>query len=81
MAQRFKLTLPVQWKNGAGVTRDISTSGIFIETEAAQSVGARIGLSVDFGHTAIHCEGRVVRVEKLNGKFGIAVELTSYSFH
>jgi hypothetical protein len=27
--ERYKLALPLQLKNGAGMTRDISTSGIF----------------------------------------------------
>jgi len=35
-------------KDGTGRTRDISTSGIFFETDTAYSVGESIGLSVDF---------------------------------
>jgi hypothetical protein len=31
--ERFKLALPVQLKNGAGMTRNISKSGIFAATE------------------------------------------------
>ena len=42
--ERFKLALPVQLKNGAGITRDISTSGIFFETESAHSIGDTIRL-------------------------------------
>jgi len=79
-AKRYKLALPVQLKRGTGVTRDISTSGVFFETKAAQSTGATINLAVDFTDTTIQCEGRVVRVEKLDGKFGVAAELISYFF-
>ena len=79
-AKRFKLALPVQLKRASGLTRDISTSGIFFETESAQSMGDKIGLSVDFGDTTIQCTGRVVRVEKLDGKFGVAAKLISYFF-
>jgi len=80
-AKRYKLALPVQlMKRGTGVTRDISTSGIFFETKTAQSTGDTINLSVDFTDATIRCEGRVVRAKKLDSKFGIAVELTSYAF-
>ena len=79
-AKRYKLALPVQLKRGTGVTRDISTSGVFFETKAAQSTGATINLAVDFTDASVQCEGRVVRVQKLDSKFGIAVELTSYAF-
>jgi PilZ domain-containing protein len=78
--ERFKLVLPVQLNNGIGTTRDISTSGIFFETQVVHSVGDPIRLSVDFGDTMIGCEGRIVRLEKLNGKSAVAVELTSYEF-
>jgi PilZ domain-containing protein len=79
-AERFKLVLPVHLNNGTGTTRDISTSGISFETKVIHSVGDPIQLSVNFGDTMIVCEGRVVRLEKLDGKSVIAVELTSYDF-
>ena len=81
IAQRFKLARPVQLKDGTGMTRDISTVGIFFETKKAHSVGDVIDLSVNFADSSVECAGRVVRVENLDGKFGIAVEVTSYSFH
>jgi hypothetical protein len=78
--QRFKLALPVQLKNGTGITRDISTSGIFFETESAHSIGDMIRLFLNFEHETLQCEGRVVRVEPRDGQFGVAVEVTSYVF-
>ena len=78
--ERYKLALPVQLKNGIGTTCDISTSGIFFETESAHSIGETIRLSVNFEHETLQCEARVVRVEPRNGQFGVAVELTSYVF-
>jgi len=80
IGERFKLALPVQLKNGTGITRDISTSGIFFETESAHSVGETIRLSLNFEHETLQCEARVVRVEPRNGQFGVAVELVSYVF-
>ena len=80
MGERFKLALPVQLKNGTGMTRDISTSGIFFETESAHSIGDMIRLLLNFKHETLQCEARVVRVEPRNGQFGVAVELKSYGF-
>ena len=80
MGERFKLALPLQLKNGTGITRDISTSGIFFETESAYSIGDTIRLFLNFEHETLQCEARVVRVEPRNGQFGVAVELKSYVF-
>jgi hypothetical protein len=60
--------------------RDISTSGIFFETESAHSIGDTIRLFLNFAHETLQCDARVVRVEPRNGQFGVAVELTSYVF-
>ena len=78
--QRFKLALRVQLNDGIGMTRDISTSGIFFETENAHSIGDTIRLFLNFEHETLQCEARVVRVEPRNGQFGVAVELKSYVF-
>jgi len=80
IGERYKLSLPVQLKNGIGTTCDISTSGIFFETESAYAIGDTIRLLLNFEHETLQCEARVVRVEPRNGQFGIAVELTSYVF-
>jgi PilZ domain len=78
--ERYKLALPVQLKNGNGTTCDISTSGIFFETESAHSIGDMIRLFLNFEDDTLQCEARVVRVEPRNGQFGVAVELKSYVF-
>ena len=43
--QRFKLTLGVQLNDGTGMTRDISTSGIFFETVSYIRSETRFGFS------------------------------------
>jgi len=78
--QRFKLALRVQLNDGIGTTCDISTSGIFLETESAYSIGDTIRLFLNFEHETLQCEARVVRVEPRNGQFGVAMELKSYVF-
>jgi Tfp pilus assembly protein PilZ len=78
--QRFKLALPLQLKNGTSMTRDISTSGIFFETESGHSIGDTIRLSLHFEDETLECDACVVRVEPRNSQFGVAVELKSYVF-
>lgn len=77
---RFNLSLPVELKDGKGTTRDISSSGVFFETTEDRPVGDIIDLCVAFHDSTIQCKGRVVRVEKFNDNFGVAVEFTSYGF-
>jgi len=69
-----------QLNDGPGITRDISTSGIFFETKSAHSIAETIRLFLNFEHETLQCDGRVVRVEPRNGQFGVAVELASYVF-
>jgi hypothetical protein len=78
--ERFRLSLPVHLKNGTGMTRNISSSGIMFETETLYAVDDVIGLSVDFPDSSIQCDGRVVRVEKVEGQSAVAVEFASYVF-
>jgi Tfp pilus assembly protein PilZ len=80
MGERYKLALPVQLNDGVGTTRDISTSGIFFETESAYAIGDMIRLFLNFEHETLQCDAHVVRVEPRNAQFGVAVELTSYVF-
>jgi PilZ domain-containing protein len=76
-AKRYTVALPVQlMQRGTGVTRNMSTSGFFFETEKAQAVGEAIEFSVEFSDATVECNGRVVRVESLDDKFRVAVELT-----
>ena len=80
-ATRYQIVAPVRFEEGgAGVTCNVSTSGLFFETEEARSIGQSIGFFLDFEDASVQGEGRVVRVERLDGKFGVAAELSSYGF-
>ena len=70
----------MQLDEGIGTTCDISTSGIFFETESEYAIGDTIRLFLNFEHGTLQCEARMVRVEPRNGQFGVAVELKSYVF-
>lgn len=80
-ATRYQVVVPVQLQNGStGRTRNMSTSGIFFETEQEYSLGEIIQLSVVLNGSTVQCGGRVIRVERLEREFGIAVELIFYEF-
>ena len=79
-ATRFELSLPVELKDGKGTTRDISSSGVLFETDRAFSRGDAIELRVVFDDSTVQCQGTVVRVEKMDDAFGVAVEFASYGF-
>ena len=85
-ALRFPITLPVDLERGTGITRDISTSGLFFETNQVFSAGAPIRLTLVLGQTCpgtpicLHCQGQIVRAERREEKVGVAVAFTSYWF-
>ena len=80
--QRRTITeLPTSIGGNQGLTRDISASGLFIVQMKAQEVGSRIDFTVDLdtvgGKLKLCCEGRVIRFEKIDDKFGIGVKILS----
>jgi hypothetical protein len=67
--------------NGStGQTLDMSTCGVFFETEQSYALGESIRFSVILNESTVQCQGTVVRVESREGAFGIAVELELYDF-
>ncbi len=85
-ALRFPIALPVKVKQWIGTTRNISTSGLFFETDGIFSTGAPINLSLllepqgSGNSTCLYCHGRVVRAETQGEKAGFAVAFTSFQF-
>jgi hypothetical protein len=60
----------VKPKHGRGVTRDINTAGVFVETDALPPVGARVQMEIVLPKLAdsspgmhLHGEGIVLRCE------------------
>lgn len=72
--------LPVRLGMATGMTRDVSASGIFFETEASDSLGDMISFTVEFdtpgGKRMLRCQGDVVRIEPRNTGVGVAVKIT-----
>jgi hypothetical protein len=85
-ATRFKGRLPVELKNGTGLTRDFSTSGVYFETNQSLSRGEPIEFSMILEHTSLgpqirlRCLGEIVRVVPIGEKTGVAAAIKSYRF-
>lgn len=76
--QRLGAALPVRLGKAAGVTRDVSASGVFVETDVAYHRGSRIHFEIDletpWGGAVCDCDGKIVRVERHDRSVGIAVQ-------
>lgn len=76
------MELPVEMKSGTGVTRDVSSSGVYIRTDEVLTPGLDIQFSLELAYafdTAVHlcCRGRVLRVERERDGLGVAARITS----
>ena len=85
-AFRYPIRLRAELEQGSGMTRDISTSGVFVETDHAFSIGNSIRLTLVLEPTFhgvpthLHCQGKIVRVQQDEGKQGVGIAFTSYWF-
>lgn len=78
---RFDSELPVQIQGTPGHTRNLSAAGIYFETDLQQEVGSPIKFTVEFSlggkRQTLACAGTVVRVERLDGRIGVAARMDS----
>lgn len=79
---RKVVQLPISMNGGAGVTRDISVSGMYIVQDRQQEIGSRIEFTIDLatpmGKIQLCCEGEVIRIEKIVGsdsRVGIGIKI------
>ena len=80
-APRYAVEWPVELGVANGRTRDVSTSGVFFELDEPFVPGAPIRVSLALGGgSCLRCEGRIVRVERREGKLGIAVAVAAQRF-
>jgi hypothetical protein len=83
---RYPIEFPVEVGQAAGRSRDISISGIYFETEGSFSPETQIELTLLWEPTLlgtpmrIKCKGQVVRVERHEGKLGVAIAIEAYGF-
>ena len=77
---RVIMTLPVNLQGGAvGMTRDISASGIYFETEMEPMRDSPLAFTVEFqsgsGGMTLRCRAEVLRVEQLGNRVGVAARI------
>ncbi len=77
---REQLALPVVLAGGGmGKTHNISTTGLFFETESAYQPGSQIDLTIDLSTVGrpffLKASGEVLRTKDLGERMGVAVKL------
>lgn len=79
---REQVSLPLHIDGTVGaITRDISATGLFFETDSEQRVGGLIDLEIDFdspgGPLKLKAQGQIVRIESHGDRTGVGVKLLS----
>lgn len=77
--KRVGAAIAVHLATATGVTRDVSESGMFFDTDTRFAVGEAIDMELELnaphGKLLFRCCGEVLRVEPRDRKFGVAVRL------
>jgi len=78
--QRVPSAIPFILDDGSeAITRDLSPSGVYFETEGQLAVGSVVRFSLQFdnpsGDLLFLCTARVVRIREENGKLGFGAEI------
>jgi len=77
--ERLAVSLPVSTPNGECTTRDVSASGMYLESNKTFVAGEFVDFSIEFegpsGGLMLKCNGEIVRIEDRNGKIGVAVKI------
>jgi len=78
--ERVSTALPVNLGTATGITKDVSASGIFFETDVPYALDSVISFTVELdtpgGKMLLKCRGNIVRIEPLGKKVGVAVKIT-----
>ena len=80
-SKRYRTELPTTLNGVRGVTHNVSATGLYILQNEHPETGSRIDFVVDLGMQGaslkLCCEGEVVRVDKVDGRFGIGIRIIS----
>jgi len=89
--ERVRAALRVQLADDAvGVTRDVSASGLFLETSAPYAARSPICFTIEIpgptGKMLLSCRADILRIERQESRLGIAVKfldtrLTAQAMH
>ena len=72
---------PVEFANGTGVTRDLSTTGVYFICDTPLRAGARLSLTIEIDDNLadrpvrMDVQGMIVRIDSIDGKVGVAMKL------
>lgn len=76
--ERVGAALPVKAGRALGVTRDVSASGMFLETDTSYTVGSAVNIALSlatpWGKVMVQSRGKIVRLERHDKKIGVAVQ-------
>jgi Tfp pilus assembly protein PilZ len=77
--ERVSTALSIDLGTATGVTRDVSASGVFFETDATYALGNEISFAVELdtpgGRVVLKCKGEIVRIEPRDARVGVAVKI------
>ncbi|MBJ7380890.1 MAG: PilZ domain-containing protein [Polynucleobacter sp.] len=80
-ASRVQSKLPLTMNGKKGITQDISATGLFFEFDTHHEPGSKINFVLELdspgGKIEMQCSAEVIRVQKLDGKVGIAAKILS----
>lgn len=85
-SERHQGQVPVEVKQGMGLTRNFSTSGIYFVTDQPVALDERLDvvMLLDYQHLGqrvkLHCMSDVVRVEPCDELLGVAVAVQGCRF-
>ena len=81
---RILIEVPVTLEAGAGLTRDVSRSGIYFLTAQAIDPGSPVRFSIRLDHIRagkplrLDCQGQVLRIEQTSGQYGVAASICEF---
>ena len=79
--ERVAATRPVRLDRGTGITRNVSASGVFFETDVDYAAGREISFAIELdapqGKMMFKCQGQILRVEHRDGKVGVAAKIVA----
>ena len=80
--ERMSVTRPVRLDRAAGVTRNISASGVFFEADVDYAIGSKILFAIELDgpqgeKLELITRGEIVRVERRDGKACVAVKIVA----
>jgi hypothetical protein len=80
-AERLSITIPIELRNGSGITRDVSGLGVYFTAQYPFERDEQIEFLLRVpGSIHVRCTGRVVRAEfdRESMQYGVAVTIDDY---